>query len=158
MNDGRKLTGTYGTWRGSEIEMRSNRPWEGEYSLVQEGGERPGPEWRAISHPGGIGTTPYRYYLEVPEAEVTDVHSIEVTGFVRFSSPGDRDALAPVQVQAQDATDRLWVRCFWDSRTHWHDLKQEFGFEELERESVHGWLPGERVADLRFERSDYTPG
>ncbi|NMR32473.1 hypothetical protein [Crystallibacter degradans] len=156
MTDGRKLSGSYGTWRGREVELRERKPRDGKYCLVQEGGERPGPEWREMFFPASVGSTSYRYYHDVPETEVSDVHSIEATGYVMMTSIGGFDVQAPVQIVAQDESGRLFVECYWDNRDYWSDLKREFDFEENERAWVYGWIPGHRSTDIQISRNDHT--
>jgi hypothetical protein len=58
MSDGRKLTGDYGTWRGREVELGARTPCGGEHELIQDGGERPGPEWDEVVYPNRFARTP----------------------------------------------------------------------------------------------------
>lgn len=156
MNNGQKLTGTYCTWQGREVQLTQWKPnKDGRSLLVQHGGDRPGPDWNEVYHPGGLGTTPYRYHLRVPAAEVSDVHEIEAIGYVPLIEPGRDDFRAPVRLIAQDEAGRLFAQCFWADHIYWGSLKGDFGFEEYDRYAwVEGWIAGDRVTDIRMERKD----
>jgi hypothetical protein len=77
--DGRKLTGSYGTWRGREVELRLSVPEDGIFRVIQDGGERPSPEWKRLDLPNRFARGQVRFYLHVPASEVSDVHTIHAT-------------------------------------------------------------------------------
>jgi len=155
MDDGRKLTGCYGTWRGDEVEMKSHLPLNGQHRLIKDGGERPGPEWREIVYPNRFARTPYHYWLDVPEAEVSETHRIVASGYVPMTNDRDYDFQVHVRIIAQDGAGRLAVETENREPTiYWRPLEREFGFEEYERSFMFGWVPGDRVTDIRIERQD----
>lgn len=76
--NGTKLSGYYGTWNGCEIELSSSGVTDGKRKLVQDGGDKPGSEWKTRVTPNRFARTPVRHWLDVDESEVADVHMVEV--------------------------------------------------------------------------------
>jgi hypothetical protein len=153
MQDGTKLTGYNGTWRNCELELRSPVSSRGEYTLIQDGGDQPGPEWKRDIFPNRFGRTPVRYRLRVPEADVSDVHEILTTGYVPLHDKTGHDIQARVRVIAQDDQDRLAVETEpQEPRHHWDALIREYGFEEYDRSWVFGWVPRNALTDIKVDR------
>jgi hypothetical protein len=153
MSDGRKLTGDYGTWRGREVELGARTPCGGEHELIQDGGERPGPEWDEVVYPNRFARTPYHYYRRVPETEVSQTHGIVTTGELAFTDDRGYDYTTQVRIIAQDEAGRLAVETAKPGpAVYWGPLRRVFGFEEYDRSWMFGWVPGDRVTDLRIER------
>lgn len=148
--DGTKLSGDYGMWKGREYELRSTSPIRGLIYLVQEGGERPGPEWKTHEQPNEFPRPSIAYTLGVPPDEVTDVHAVRASGELR---PGH-----VVKVLAEDAHGNLAVVAGTGfSAEAKMDLLKEHGFhpfakdEPVVRQPVFGWLPADMVLNVRSE-------
>ncbi|UPO76527.1 hypothetical protein [Arthrobacter sp. Helios] len=148
--DGSKLTGAFGTWRGSEYELRDVRPSQyGTLTLVSRADLAPGPEWKTCRrHPNNFAATPVDHILRVPADEVSGVQEVEVTG--------DMGRGRQVRILAEDAEGRLAVM----QSSRWEEADQRrlissYGFrpfsdnEPLSHQSVAGWIPAERVHDIR---------
>jgi hypothetical protein len=153
MRDGTKLTGYYGTWRNRELELRSSVAFRGEYTLIQDGGGQPGPEWKRDTFPSRFARTPVRYRFRVPEVEVSGLHEILTTGYVPLHDEIGRDIQACVRVIAQDDQGRLAVETEpQEPRHHWDALIRDYGFEEYDRSWVFGWVPQHALTDIRVKR------
>jgi hypothetical protein len=155
MHDRTKLTGYYGTWRNRELELRSPGSFEGEYTLIQDGGDQPGPEWKRDFFPNRFARTPVRYRFRVPEAEVSSVHEILTTGYVPLHDQTGHDIQVCVRVIAQDDHGRVAVETEpREPRHHWDALIRDYGFEEYDRTWVFGWVPQHALTDIRVERTE----
>jgi hypothetical protein len=153
MHDGTKLTGYYGTWRNREVELRSPGSFEGEYTLVQDGGDQPGSEWKRYTFPNRFARTPVRYFLDVREAEVADVHEIITRAYVPLHNSTGHDIQVCVRVIAQDDRGRFAVETEpREPRHHWDALIRDYGFEEYDRTWVFGWVPQNALTDIKVER------
>ena len=134
---------------GEEIELWSGRSDDGTLVLVKDGGEPPGPEWHTQVLPNRFARTPFSHRREVPATEVTDTHSVRVTGTLRF---GGR-----VEILAEDSEGKLAVVAGADfpAEEKW-DLVENFGFDTFHNEPVQisgvfGWLPAELVHNIKSE-------
>ncbi|GAA1358414.1 hypothetical protein GCM10009636_31210 [Arthrobacter koreensis] len=152
--DGTKLTGNYGTWKGREFELWSLKPYEGYLTLVQNGGDSPGPEWHTATFPNRFAKTPLTHSLDVPADEVTNRHSVEVTGNM---GPGRNFVLI-----AEDDEGNLAVESIDPMAAQYkrqlinnHNFKPFSENEPLEHVFVGGWLPADRVRDIRVETIPY---
>ncbi|MGM0928566.1 MAG: hypothetical protein ACQEXN_02500 [Actinomycetota bacterium] len=145
MSDGTKLSGSYGTWRGEEIELDSTRPLRGKLVLIQDGGDRPGPEWGQQHFPNRFARTPIHFRRIVDANEVSDLHSIRATAKL--------DRLS-VELLAEDDEGRLAVHTLGGAApNHMDRFVQEFGFERYENAFVFGWVPRHALADITIERT-----
>ncbi|MBD7994776.1 hypothetical protein H9639_05635 [Arthrobacter sp. Sa2CUA1] len=93
-------------------------------------------------HPNNFAETPYRHFLDVPAAEVTNILRVETTGELGRNRK--------VQILAEDAAGRLAVMqsSLWDESDQ-RRLITSYGFrpfsdsEPLSHQSVAGWIPAE---------------
>ena len=146
MSDGTKLSGSYGTWRGEEIELDSTRPLRGKLVLIQDGGDSPGPEWGEQHFPNRFARTPVHFRRIVDANEVSDVHSIRATAKLDGVS---------VELLAEDDVGRLAVRTFGQAAPNFMDgFVEEFGFERYENAFVFGWVLRSALADISVERTE----
>ena len=147
-NDGSKLSGTYGTWHGREWELWSSADDRGNLTLVQDGGEQPGPDWKRLDYPNRFARTPVRFYKDVEADSVSDVHSIRATArldgvLVELLAEGDAGSMA---VQTLGQVPSNFMDRFVD----------EFGFERYENAFVFGWVPPQALADVSIERTEIS--
>jgi hypothetical protein len=146
MSDGTKLSGSYGTWRGDELELDSTRPLRGKLVLIQDGGASPGPEWAEQHFPNRFARTPVHFRRIVDANEVSDIHSIRATAKL--------DAVS-VELLAEDDEGRLAVQTFGQAAPNFTDkFVEEFGFERYENAFVFGWVPRQALADITIERTE----
>lgn len=146
MSDGTKLTGTYGTWQGREWELDGSAPYNGKLTLIRDGGEQPGPDWKQMVYPNRFARTPLHFRKDVDAGEVSDVHSIKATAMldqhqVLVIAEDDGERLA-VQTAEQMASET--IRRFID----------QFGFEPYENAFVFGWVEPHALRDLNIERTE----
>jgi hypothetical protein len=144
--DGTKLTGSYGTWKGREVELRVGVPEDGMFTVIQDGGERPSAEWERLDLPNRFARGPVRFYLHVPADEVSDVHRIRATATWDYE---------PLNVVAEDGNGNLAVETLgqW-SRDRMGTLVRNYGFEWYDNAFVFGWIPASDASDLTLERRD----
>lgn len=142
--DGTKLTGNYGTWRGQEVEFWSLKPYEGMLTIIDKGKASPGPEWHVDAG------DPSAHTLEVPADEVTNRHKVRVTGSL---GPGrnfvimEESADGKLSVESIDPMDSMYKRQLINN----HDFIPFSKNEPLEHVSVGGWLPADRFRDIHVE-------
>ncbi|WP_312182629.1 hypothetical protein [Arthrobacter sp.] len=148
--DGGKLTGNYGTWRGQEVELWSLRPYGGMLTIVTN-------DTKALIDEGGnevllnrsVGT-PFAYTLKVPADEVTNRHKVRVKGrlgpgrSLRIMAEDEDGNLA---VESIDPMDSMYKRLLINN----HGFTPFSENEPLEHVSVSGWLPAERIRDISIE-------
>ena len=146
MSDGTKLTGTYGTWQGREWELDGSAPYNGKLTLIRDGGEQPGPDWKQMVYPNRFARTPLHFRKDVDAGEVSDVHSIKATAMldqhqvlVIAEDDGERLAVQTVEQMASET-----IRRFID----------QFGFEPYENAVVFGWVEPHALRDLNIERTE----
>jgi hypothetical protein len=157
LRDGTPLDGIYGTWNGQVVEIQRRTPYQGRLTIIQDGGEKPSPEWSKLEFPNRFGRTPTRHYLKVPESEVSDLHEIAATGSVPLTDSTGHDIQAHVRIIAQDQEGRLAVETMpSESRIHWDALVREYSFEEYDRSWVFGWIPEHALTDFKSERVELT--
>ena len=138
---------------GGVVELQRRTPYQGKLTIIQDGGEKPSPEWSKLEFPNRFARTPIRYYLDVPESEVSDLHEIAATGYVPLTDSTGHDIQAHVHIIAQDAEGRLAVETMpREPRHHWDALIRDYGFEEYDRSWVFGWVPQNALTDLKVER------
>jgi hypothetical protein len=122
-------------------------------TIIQDGGEKPSPEWSTLEFPNRFARTPIRYYLAVPESEVSGLHEIAATGYVPLTDSMGHDIQAHVRIIAQDGEGRLAVETMpREPRHHWDALIRDYGFEEYDRSWVFGWVPQNALTDIKSER------
>lgn len=148
--DGTRLTGDYGTWRGQEYELLRLRPdADGSLTLLVRANDAPGPGWKTRKmHPNNFAEAPFRHFLDVPAAEVT--------GILRVQTSGDLGRDRKVEIRAEDAAGRLAVMQsgLWQESDQ-RRLISSYGFrpfsdnEPLFHQSVAGWIPAEQVHDIQ---------
>jgi hypothetical protein len=145
--NGSKLSGSYGIWRERVIELAWQRPIEGKVRLVQQGGESPGPEWTCVSQPGWFAKAPVRYFLDVPETEVSDIHGIDAYGFMDH---------VKVHIRSEDDRGRLAIESDVDAAPNFRGkLAQKYGLEYYEVAFIYGWVPAVDVHDIVHERREF---
>lgn len=106
-------------------------------------------------YPNRFARTPYHYYRRVPEAEVSQAHGIVTTGELAFTDDRGYDYEVQVRIIAQDEAGRLAVETAKPGpAVYWDPLRRVFGLEEYDRSWMFGWVPGDRVTDIRIERQD----
>ena len=145
LRDGRELTGAYGIWKGREIELMRHVPNKDKtLTIIQDGGERPSPEWERLDLPNRFARGPVRFFLRVPADEVSDVHRIHAT------AKWDNE---PLNVVAEDENGNLAVETLgqWP-HSMMGTLVHEYGFEWYDSAFVFGWIPAADVSDLTIER------
>ena len=145
-SDGTKLSGRYGTWEGQEFELRNPKPIRGVMYLVQEGGDRPGPDWTAVDQTHQFSRPPVAYILPVPPEEVSNIHTVRTFGEL---GPGQL-----VEILAEGAGGDLSVVSIEVPVIYKKMLVSDHGFgtysdEPVERSSVFGWLPAEKIHNIR---------
>lgn len=146
MSDGTKLSGSYGTWRGEELELDSTRPIRGKLVLIQDGGDSPGPEWTEQHFPNRFARTPVHFRRIVDANEVSDLHSIRATAKL------DR---VSVELLAEDDEGRLAVQTLGGAAPNFmNGFVEEFGFERYENAFVFGWVPRHALVDITIERTE----
>ena len=143
--DGRELTGTYGVWKGRAVELMRDVPnKDGTLTIIQDGGERPSPEWERLDLPNRFSRGPVRFFRRVPAGEVSDVHRINATAKWDYQ---------PLNVVAEDGHGKLAVETIYPaSRETMGCLVDKYGFEWYENAFVFGWIPAADVSDLTIER------
>ena len=142
--DGIKLTGNYGTWRGREVELWSLKPYEGMLTIVDNGKESPGPEWTTNAG------SPYAHTLSVPADEVTNRHRVRVVGSLgpgRNLVVSAEDHDGNLAVESVDPMEPLYKRLLINN----HGFEPFSKNEPLEHVSVAGWIPADRVRDITVE-------
>jgi hypothetical protein len=146
MSDGTKLSGSYGTWRGEELELDGTRPLRGKLVLIQDGGDSPGQEWVEQHFPNRFARTPVHFRRIVDANEVSDLHSIRATAKL------DR---VPVELLAEDEEGRLAVHTLGGAAPNFmNGFVEKFGFERYENAFVFGWVPRHALVDITIERTE----
>ena len=158
-SSGKKLSGSYGTWQGQEVELAGTSPSDGLLLLIKYGGDAPGPAWLTIDHRGQFPIPDVRHSLDVPASEVTDIHAVRAMGDLGFGREVKLLAEDPEGNFAAISGETLPP----EERRR---LVSAYGFttfydEPVERSSVFGWLPGEKVKNIKSHvswRENGTPG
>lgn len=146
--DGYAFTGTYGIWRGREVELAWQDPVDAKRRLVQEGGDPPGQDWTTEMQPGWFAKAPVRYFLDVPEADVYDVHGIDTYGFIDH---------VKVHIRSEDNQGRLAIESDVDAAPNFRDrLARKYALEYYELAFVYGWVPAGDVHGIVRERREFT--
>ncbi|MCC3280690.1 hypothetical protein LJ754_16195 [Arthrobacter sp. zg-Y40] len=150
-SSGKKLSGSYGTWQGQEVELAGTSPSDGLLLLIKYGGDAPDAAWLTIYDRGSFPTPGVRHSLEVPADEVTDIHSVRAMG--------DLGLGREIELLAEDP-DGNFAAISGESLPpeERRRLVSAYGFttfydEPVERSSVFGWLPAEKVHGIRSEVS-----
>lgn len=148
--EGKKLTGWYGTWSGREVEISAKGTSRGKLSLIHNGETSPGPEWEKVDHPYRFGYPPARYWLDVDEIEVSNIHSIEVCGVISG---------VKVWIIAEDDNGKLAIESDMSAAPNLrNDLAREYSLEYYDpRSFVFGWVPAEEVRGITTERREIKP-
>jgi hypothetical protein len=145
-NDGSKLTGTYGTWQGHEWELWSSASDRGNLTLVQDGGEQPGQDWKRLDYPNRFARTPVRYYKDVDAAAVSEIHTVRATAKLDSAS---------VELLAENDEGRLAVHTLGQMAfATMRRYMDQFGFERFENAFVFGWVEPHALQDLNIERTE----
>lgn len=145
--NGSPLTGTYGVWRERKVELAWQRPIDGKVRLVQQGGESPGSEWTCVAQPGWFARAPVRYFLDVPAAEVSDIHGIDAYGYIDH---------VKVHIRSEDHLGRLAIESDVEAAPNFRDeLAQKYGLEYYELAFVYGWVPAADVHDIVHARREF---
>ena len=148
--DGTKLTGNYGTWRGREVELWSLKPYEGMLTIVNDGEKSLSLEGGAEILPDRSAGTPFAHTLEVPANEVTNRHSVRVMGSL---GPGRNlmimaeDVDGNLSVESIDPMETMYKRLLINN----HSFEPFSKNEPLEHVSVSGWLPADRIRDINVK-------
>ena len=150
LHDGAKLTGRYCTWQGQEYEVRDLHPRDVVFTLVVEGGDAPDSGWRTLSRRKKFGRPDVSHIRRVPQDEVSNLHKVTVTGTlgpdrnVLVVGADDRGNLA---VQSIDPMPVNYKRQLINN----HQFEPFSRNEPLEHVFVGGWLPVERIRELKVE-------
>ncbi len=123
-------------WRGREIEVRELTSEDGKLTLIQDGGEQPSAQWRHNVFLNRFARTLVRYYLEVNDSEVTEVHHID--------AEGDIDGVR-VRLIAEDDFGRLAVESASGAARNFLDgIVEKYGLEYF-HDSIRLFLVGCRA-------------
>lgn len=88
-----------------------------------------------------------RYFLDVPETEVSDIHGIYAYGFM------DR---VKVHIRSEDDRGRLSIESDVDAAPNFRDkLAKKYGLEYYEPAFAYGWVPATDVHDIVHERREF---
>ncbi|MCQ1987853.1 hypothetical protein [Arthrobacter sp. zg-Y844] len=150
-SSGTKLTGSYGTWRGQEVEVDSTTPYDRTILLIKYGGNSPGVGWMTIDHGDQFPSPGVRHSLRVPYEEVSNIHAVRATG--ELSPRG------VVTIHGEDQGGNLAVITKFTTDLGLKErLLKDHGFhtfhdEPVTRSAVFGWLQAALVGNIKSEVS-----
>ena len=150
-SSGKKLSGSYGTWKGTEYEINSTTPRNGTFLLIKYGGDAPDAAWLTVDNRGRFPTPDVRHSLPVPADEVTDIHSVRAMGDlglgreVKLLAEDPEGNFAAISGESLPPEERRRLVSAYGFTT--------FYDEPVERSSVFGWLPAEKVHNIRSDGS-----
>ncbi|MCC3276979.1 hypothetical protein LJ753_13995 [Arthrobacter sp. zg-Y20] len=151
-SSGKKLTGSYGTWKEHEVEIDSTTLDDRVFLLIKHGGDAPGPGWLSVEDRGRFPTPGVVIHsLEVPAEDVTGIHCVRAMGNlglgreVKLLAEDPEGNYAAISGESLPPEERRRLVSAYGFTT--------FYDEPVERSSVFGWLPAEKVHNIRSEVS-----